>query len=177
MDTEGEQSLVQRSLDGDQRAFGELVDVYQRVLYNVALRMCNDREDARDVTQTAFLKAWRHLGSYDRRQRFFSWLYRIVVNESLNLLRRRRAEVPLEERMVSGERPPEDQVEAREVREIVQKGLMALSTDYRQVIILISIVRAPDRSHADSLPTGCMMGFISRPTPEPRPGLCASPET
>ena len=84
MTAEDEEALVLRSLAGDQKAFGELVGAHQQVLFNVALRMLNDREDARDVTQTAFLKAWRKLDTYDRRNKFFSWIYRILLNEALN---------------------------------------------------------------------------------------------
>jgi RNA polymerase sigma-70 factor (ECF subfamily) len=131
-----EGALVQRSCDGDREAFGELVRAYQRVLFNVALRMCNDREDARDVTQAAFLKAWRKLHTFDRRNKFFSWIYRILLNETLNLLRSRRAQEPLDERIVSRERSPADQAEANEIGAIVQSSLMELSTEYRQVIIL-----------------------------------------
>jgi RNA polymerase sigma-70 factor (ECF subfamily) len=131
-----EGALVQRSCDGDREAFGELVSAYQHVLFNVALRMCNDREDARDLTQTAFLKAWRKLHTFDRRNKFFSWIYRILVNETLNLLRSRRAQEPLDERIEARGRSPADQAEANEIRAIVQDSLMELATEYRQVIIL-----------------------------------------
>ena len=136
MITEDEEALVRRSLKGDQDAFGELVSAYQDVLFNVALRMLNDREDARDATQNAFLKAWRKLHTFDGQSRFFSWIYRILVNETLNLIRGRRSQVPLDERMASRERSPADQAEATEIGGIVQEGLMELRTDYREVIVL-----------------------------------------
>jgi RNA polymerase sigma-70 factor, ECF subfamily len=151
MVAEDEEALVQRSLEGDGQAFGKLVDAYQGVLFNVALRMCNDREDARDATQTAFLKAWRNLGSYDRRHKFFSWIYRILVNETLNLLRRRRAQEPLDERLVSRERSPEEQVEANEISASVQAGLLELSMDYRQVIILRHFLQLSHREIGEML--------------------------
>lgn len=136
MTAEDEETLVLRSLAGDRRAFGELVRAHQRVLFNVALRMLNDREDARDVTQAAFLKAWRKLHTYDRRNKFFSWIYRILLNEAFNQLRRRRRMEPLDERTVCPERSPEERTEANELGAIVQGALMELSTDHRQVIIL-----------------------------------------
>ena len=136
MTAEDEEALVLRSLAGDQRAFGELVSAHQLVLFNVALRMVNDREDARDVTQTAFLKAWQKLDTYDRRNKFFSWIYRILLNEALNQLRQRRRLEPLDERAVSPERSPAERTEANEIGVIVQEGLMELGTDHRQVIIL-----------------------------------------
>jgi RNA polymerase sigma-70 factor, ECF subfamily len=136
MAAEDEEGLVLRALAGDQEAFGELVGAHQHVLFNVALRMLNDREDARDATQSAFLKAWRKLDTYDRRHKFFSWIYRILVNEALNQLRRRRRLEPLDDRMVSTERSPEEGTEADEIGTIVREGLMELGTDHRQVIIL-----------------------------------------
>jgi len=131
-----EEALVQRSLDGDQGAFGELIGAYQHVLYNVALRMTNDPEDARDVTQTTFLKAWRRLSTFDRRHKFFSWIYRIMLNETLNLLERRRPQEPLSEVLISGAESPEERCHSTQVCEIVQSALMLLPADQRQVIVL-----------------------------------------
>ena len=151
MATEDEETLVLRSLAGDRRAFGELVSAHQRVLFNVALRMLNDREDARDVTQTAFLKAWQKLHTYDRRNRFFSWIYRILLNEALNQLRRRRRLEPLDERTVSPERSPEERTEAHEIGAIVQDALMELGTEHRQVIILRHFHHLSHREIGDTL--------------------------
>lgn len=151
MTAEDEETLVLRSLAGDQRAFGELVSAHQQVLFNVALRMLNDREDARDVTQTAFLKAWRKLDTYDRRNKFFSWIYRILLNEALNQLRQRRRLEPLDERMVSPERSPEERTEANEIGAIVQEGLMELGTEHRQMIILRHFLHLSHREMAGLL--------------------------
>jgi hypothetical protein len=76
-----EEALVERSQAGDRDAFGELVRRLERPLFNVALRILSDREEARDATQTAFVKAWTHLDHFDRHHRFFSWIYRILLNE------------------------------------------------------------------------------------------------
>ena len=84
VDGDPDAELVARCLRGEVEAFEPLVLRYQRVLFNVAWRMLGDREDARDVVQGAFVKAWEKLASFDPRYRFFSWMYRIVVNESLN---------------------------------------------------------------------------------------------
>src|SRR5882672_7204875 len=108
MDTADEAALVARSLEGDHGAFASLVGAHQRVLFNVALRMLNNREDARDVIQTVFLKAWRKLDAFDRQLKFFSWIYRIMLNESLNLLERRRLHDPLDEALVSREPTPDE---------------------------------------------------------------------
>ena len=131
-----ESGLVTRSLEGDERAFAELVERYQRVLYNLALRIANDREDARDLTQIVFVKAYRNLGSFDRRRRFFSWIYRIMINESLTLVGRRRPQEPLDESLVSSARNPEEQWEQEEIGIMVRGAVTQLSSDYRDAIVL-----------------------------------------
>ena len=76
--------LVRRCLEGDQAAYEPLVRRYQRVLFNVALRILGDYAAADDATQNAFISAHRKLASFDPNRRFFSWIYRILVNECLN---------------------------------------------------------------------------------------------
>lgn len=131
-----EEELVRRSLAGDREAFGQLIGAHQHVLFNVALRMTNDPEDARDVTQTTFLKAWRKLSTFDRRHRFFSWIYRIMINETLNLLERRHPHEPLSEELASGADRPEERCQSSEVGDIVRAAMMLLPADQRQVIVL-----------------------------------------
>ncbi len=135
VDGDPDYSLVERCLDGDVEAFEPLVLRYQRPLYNVALRMLGDPEDARDVVQEAFLKAYEKLSSFDHRHRFFSWVYRIVINESLNARGRRRPTHPLGfEPVAAG--GPEDAVRARERDDCVQAALLRLSSEDRQLLVL-----------------------------------------
>jgi RNA polymerase sigma-70 factor (ECF subfamily) len=82
-------ALVRRCAEGDQQAFAQLLDRYETPVFNVVLRMVHDYEDARDTTQTVFVKAFTNLGSFDPRRRFFSWIYRIAINESLNFIGKR----------------------------------------------------------------------------------------
>jgi RNA polymerase sigma-70 factor (ECF subfamily) len=135
VDGDPDRSLVQRCLDGEVDAFEPLVVRYQRPLYNVALRLLGDAEEARDVVQDAFLKAYEKLASFDARYRFFSWLYRIVVNESLNARSRRRPTLPLASDPVAlgG---PEDTAFAREREDCIQAALLRLSSEDRQVLVL-----------------------------------------
>ena len=86
---------VARCLKGEAAAFEPLVDRYQRVLFGVALRLLGNYEDAKDATQTALVKAYEHLDGFDRDQRFFNWIYRILKNECLNVLRARRPSGPV----------------------------------------------------------------------------------
>lgn len=128
-------SLVARSLAGDTEAFEEIVRKYERVLFRVALRMLGDYEDARDATQAAFISTYRKLGNFDTNLRFFSWLYRILLNECLNARRDRRQHDPLAPEMALAASPL-DALEASDRRQRVQRALLALPHDYRQVIVL-----------------------------------------
>lgn len=130
-----DQEFVDRCLGGDIEAFEPLVTRYQKPLFNVALRMVKDREDARDITQTAFVKAYEKLRTFDRRHRFFSWIYRIVINECLNFVSRRRPEGPLSPELASAD-DPERSAQEGELAGRVQEALMALSPDYRLAVIL-----------------------------------------
>lgn len=131
-----EASLVRRAKEGDTRAFDELVGLYGRTVYNLALRMVGNREDARDLTQSTFLKAWRGLGSFETSRRFFSWLYRIALNESLSFLRNRRGGEALDERAEDPAPTPEDDLRASERCDTVQAALMRLSEGERQILVL-----------------------------------------
>jgi len=143
--------LVDGSLRGDGKAFEKLVDAYQRVLFNVALRMVGDYEDANDVTQTVFIKAYENLASFDRKHRFFSWIYRIMINESLNHLHRIRRLEPLEEGIISKERGPEEWAGESEASDIIQAALMELSPEYREVIVLRHFVQLTHREMSGAL--------------------------
>lgn len=135
--TEAEdRALVRKCLDGDDRAFEALVDRYQKVLFNVSLRMLNNREDAMDATQVAFVKAYRKLDTYDPRFKFFSWIYKIMVNESLNQLHRRRPQEDVDERMPSPAPTPEAELETARTQEQVQDAVARLPVDYRRLIVL-----------------------------------------
>lgn len=134
---ENDAELVRSCLQGDAEAFRPLVEKYQGVLFNVAYRMVHDREDARDLAQGAFVKAYEKLGSYDPGFQFFSWIYRILVNDTLNFLRRRRPGRPLDDaRDAALPGGPHEELEARETRRGVHEALMALPVDSREVVVL-----------------------------------------
>ena len=81
---------IDRARNGDRDAFGALVRKYQRRVYMTAFRMMRNHQDAHDVSQDAFIRAYRGIASFDGRSDFFTWLYRIVINVSLNHLRKAR---------------------------------------------------------------------------------------
>jgi RNA polymerase sigma-70 factor (ECF subfamily) len=131
-----ESALIDRALKGDEQAFGSLVQAHQGVVYNLALRMLGSREDALDVAQVVFTKAWVKLATFDRRNRIFSWIYRIALNETLNHRRRRRPQEPLEETIRSPEEGPAEQHEADERSRLVQEALMEVRPNDRELLVL-----------------------------------------
>jgi RNA polymerase sigma-70 factor (ECF subfamily) len=136
MDEKQEIQLIQRAQRGDGRAFGKLALEYQRVLFNLALRMTRNREDARDLTQAVFMKAYRGLGRFDTSRRFYSWLYRIMLNEGLNFLGSRREQEPVTEAIPDSQDSPEDDYLAAVMQQTVHTALEELNPEQRQIIIL-----------------------------------------
>ena len=151
MDKERDAALVRRTLDGERNAFGELVQAYQGVLYNVALRMVNEPEDARDLVQTAFLKAYRALATFDPSHRFFSWIYRILLNETLNLLQRRRPGEAVREDLADPGPTPEDACQSEQVGAIVRSALMELSPGHREVLVLRHLLHLSHRDASEAI--------------------------
>ena len=144
-----DEDLVRRAKGGDEAAFNELVERHQDRVYRHAERMLGNQQDAEEVLQDTFLQAYRHLGSFEERSRFSTWIYRIATNEALMRLRRssRRREVHLEETPPGEvERASEevrefarsaiDHVMDREIREILDKALDELPPEYRVVFVL-----------------------------------------
>jgi RNA polymerase sigma-70 factor (ECF subfamily) len=128
-------ALADRAAGGDLTAFEALVLRHQRGLFRVALRMLGNYEDASDATQVAFVKAFESLHTFDQSFRFFSWLYRILLNECLNARRNRRASEPIPFDLAITASPL-DQLEGAERRQRVQRAILALPPDYRQVLVL-----------------------------------------
>ena len=128
--------LVARCRSGERHAFDVLIGRHSRPVFAAALRILHHREDAFDVTQTAFLTAFEHLDRYDLAQPFRAWLYRIAMNQALDVFRARRpAEALAEETRDGGDEPDE-----RAVREqsdaAMQAALMRLTIDNRTLIVL-----------------------------------------
>ena len=139
MDNESDQALLERYRRGDRTAFTELVVRYQRPLYNAAFWVLRSAEDANDITQIVFLKVAEQLDEYDPQYKFFSWIYRIAVNESLNLLRRNKREEALDDEidLPGSERSnPESQFGEAEVARRIRSALMSLPTNDRIVLSL-----------------------------------------
>lgn len=128
--------LVKECLEGNPKAFESLVDRYQKPVFNAALRILNGRDDAEEITQTSFVKAFENLSTFDPKYKFFSWLYRIAVNESLNFLSQRRHLDRLTVDIVSQEKTPEEAYDEDQMSLNIQDALMRLKLEYRIVTIL-----------------------------------------
>lgn len=129
-------TYVRRCLGGEQRAFEALVTKYEQAIFRAALRMLNDRNEAEDITQSTFVKAYENLGSYDPRYKFFSWLYRIGINESINALKQRHAHEELTESVAAGGKGPDELYADRELEGNIKSCLMMLKPEYRTVLVL-----------------------------------------
>ena len=132
-DDDLDRALVRRYLKGERAAGDELVNRFHRSVFNVALRMLGNVQDAEDVTQTTFGNAFAALDSYDPKYRFFSWIYRMTVNESLNTLKRRRDLVSLDG---SFDVPAAEGAFQSDAEERVGRALLQLKPDDRAVVVL-----------------------------------------
>lgn len=141
------QDLVSRAKKGDQDAFGELVARYQKPIYNLVFRMTGNHQDAEELTQTAFLNAWRGLPNFQEDASFFTWLYRLAKNAAIDFIRkeaRRNGGVALslddqEGAFLHLPDPapgPEDRVQNQQLREALRQGIAALSKDHREIFLL-----------------------------------------
>jgi RNA polymerase sigma-70 factor (ECF subfamily) len=138
---------VRDCLAGNPQAFAALVEQYERPVYNVALRMLRNPEDARDVAQTVFLKAYQNLSNYDPQYKFYSWIYRMAINESLNILRvRGRNAGPVDERLPEDGAGPSDILADDQKRDVVLEAVGRLKPEHRAVIVLRYFV---DRNYED----------------------------
>ncbi len=131
-------ALLERYRRGDAAAFRALVVRYQRPVYNAAFGVLRNADDARDVAQTVFLRVAERADDYDPSHKFFSWIYRIAVNESLNLLRRTGREEGLDEdaEIADAGAGPERRFEDDERAQLLHNALKRMSVADRTVITL-----------------------------------------
>jgi RNA polymerase sigma-70 factor (ECF subfamily) len=163
-----DETLVGEIAKGDRKAFEELGGRYMKKAYSIALRMTRNREDAWDLAQDALLEIHRSAGTFDRRYSFSSWFYRIVVNKTLNFLKREKLRsgafaAGMEEKFIGSkgistrggdpadpddeystgtlveENDPERDFEITEVREHIEAALQTLSPEQRTVVVLFDL--------------------------------------
>jgi len=136
MTRDNDAMLVEACLRGDRHAFDELVDRYEGPLFSAAYRITGSVEDAMDATQNAFVNAYEKLHTFDPSYRFFSWIYRIAVNQSLNLVGRRREQAPINEDEPAADQNPAEIFDSTEVRGQIKQALLELEPHYRTLIVL-----------------------------------------
>jgi RNA polymerase sigma-70 factor, ECF subfamily len=138
--TPDDKELVRACQKGDMRAFETLVTRYQKKVYWIAYNFVGDAEDATDLAQEAFIRVYRSLDRFDQKYNFYTWLYRIVVNLSIDLLRKRKKHeaVSLDEFPVDPEveMNPARPLANEELKAQIEKVLNALPQKYKTVIIL-----------------------------------------
>ena len=149
MDRDEERRIIAQACAGDTNAFEALVVAYQKQVYNLALRTVGNEEDAADMTQEVFLRAYRALGTFRGESKFSVWLYRLTTNVCIDFLRSRRRHptVSLTASEDDDEQPqfdlpadesvgPEQQLTRSEMRRSVARGLDSLPDDARKILIL-----------------------------------------
>lgn len=136
MSNEQDRALIRNCLQGNTKAFEALVDKYQHVIFNTALKMVGNYQDARDIAQTVFIRAYERLGAYDPSYKFFSWIYKMAVNESINTITRRKDYAPLSDDSRSPAAAPDVEFERDEVCKTVQDAIAELPLEYRVILVL-----------------------------------------
>jgi RNA polymerase sigma-70 factor, ECF subfamily len=159
-----ESVLVDAARKGDIGAFESLVKRYDRNVFRIAQHITQNREDAEDVVQDAFLKAYQNLGQFQGQSKFYTWLVRIAVNEALMRLRRRRPErmVSLDEDVKTEEDSmpreiedwspnPEQQYTQGELKDILSRTIQGLPASFRTVFVLRDVEGLSTEETADAL--------------------------
>lgn len=156
---------------GDQDAFGELVRSHHERVYAVIYRMVQQAEDARELAQLTWVKAWQRLDTYKQESQFFTWLYRIAINTAMDEIRRRtrRKEVSLDASPVENPRPspdwhpaegarPDQALEQEEVRRVFHEALGTLKPEHKAALILREVQGLSYREIAEV--TKCRIGTV-----------------
>ena len=159
-----ESTLVARAQAGEQAAFSTLVSEYSRKIYRVAKNITQNDEDAEDVLQETFLKAYEHLPGFQGNSKFYTWIVRIAVNESLMKLRKRKGNrfVSLDEPIETGEEEvkreiavwednPEQRYSREEMQTILNEAVDSLKPDFRTVFTLRDIEELSTEDTAEAL--------------------------
>ncbi len=151
MDRDDDAELVIACQHGNRDAIGTLLGKYEKTVFNAALRILNSRDDAADVTQTVFVKVIENFDGVKPELKFYSWIYRIGINESLDFLKRKQRLTKIDDRHASTDRGPEDLCGQDQISRSLQDALMTLSPEYRSVIVLKHLLGCSYRDASEIL--------------------------
>jgi len=155
-----DEELVRKSKEGDERAFGELISRYESKVYSLSLKMVRNPEDAEDVLQDTFLRAYRGIKSFQGASTFSTWIYRITANSALMRLRKKQLPTVSIEDADERETPvniadwtpgPVEQLLNRELQQVMDEAIQALPPEFRQVFVLRDIEEMSNAEVADVL--------------------------
>jgi RNA polymerase sigma-70 factor, ECF subfamily len=159
-----ESALIAQSREGDAEAYGQLVRRYQSKIFRLAQHITQNREDAEDVLQETFLKAYEHLDQFQGNSKFYTWIVRIAVNQSLMKLRRRKNDksVSMDDAIDTGEdmivreiaawdENPEERLSREEIGGILDSAIESLEPPYRSVFVLRDIEELSTEDTAEAL--------------------------
>jgi len=133
----GEADLVHRAQQGDTFAFGELVNKYRDRVFNQIYRMIQNQDDALEITQKTFVKAWQSIQAFRDKSSFYTWLYKVATREAFEWHRRTRPRfVELHVDLRSPTAHPDREIQRNEIRQMVLHAVAQLSPKHRAVIVL-----------------------------------------
>ncbi len=172
-----EKGLLERAKAGDIAAFEQLIESYQKKIFNIALRMLGNYDDAGDLSQEVLIRIYKSIGSFKEQSSFSTWIYRITTNVCLDEIRKRKnrkiisldEEIRLEDgemkRQIESEEPsPEETAEAKDLKKIVNDAIGKLSEEHRIVIVLRDLQGLSYEEIAEVLkcPEGTVKSRINR---------------
>ncbi len=167
---------IKQVLKGDQNAYSDIVNLYQHKLYQICYRMLGNKQEAEDIAQEAFVRAYINLHSYDQKRKFSTWLYRIATNLCIDRIRKKKPDYYLDaevagtdgldmySQIAADEQLPEDVVEQMELQERIQYEISRLPDKYRSVIVLkyIEELSLQEISEILGMPLGTVKTRIHR---------------
>jgi len=172
-----EKMLIEKSQNGDIESFEKLIEEYQVLAYNIALKMASNKEDAKDMAQEALLKVYKSIKNFRFDSSFSTWLYRIVYNTCIDFIRKNSKiktlsmDKPIEteegsykKEIMDNKELPDEAIEKKELKEAVQKAIKMLPDKYRIMVVLRDIhdFSYEEISEITELPLGTVKSRISR---------------
>ena len=167
---------IKQVLKGDQNAYADIVNLYQHKLYQICYRMLGNKQEAEDIAQEAFVRAYINLHSYDQKRKFSTWIYRIATNLCIDRIRKKKPDYYLDaevagtdgldmySQIAADEKLPEDVVTQMELQERIQYEISQLPDKYRSVIVLkyIEELSLQEISEILDMPLGTVKTRIHR---------------